>query len=373
VHRKLLDPAWGGVYQYSTDGDWDHPHFEKIMQMQAEDMRISAQAFAMWGDAEYLHTAERIHDFLKNFLMSDEGAFFTSQDADLIPGKHAGEYFALDDSERRKQGVPRIDRHIYARENGWAINALSSLYAAGGEQSVLDEAVRAAKWIIAHRSLPDGGFRHDESDDAGPYLGDTIAMARAFLNLYTVTADRDWLRRAEQSMRFIDAHFKGESGNLTTAQQHGGPLKPKPQTDENIAIVRVANLLHRCTGNDDYRKYAEHAMRYLATPVITESRGFQVAGFLLADRELRVPPLHITIVGKKDDPSAYVLFMAALKNPSAYKRVEWWDAREGAMPNPDVQYPQMDKAAAFVCTDRSCSMPIFSAKKILAAGKSESH
>jgi hypothetical protein len=250
---------------------------------------------------------------------------------------------------------------------------LSSLYAAGGEQSVLDEAVRAAKWIIAHRSLPDGGFRHDERDDAGPYLGDTIAMARAFLNLYTVTADRDWLRRAEQSMRFIDAHFKGESGNLTTAQQHGGPLKPKPQTDENIAIVRVANLLHRCTGNDDYRKYAEHAMRYLATPVITESRGFQVAGFLLADRELRVPPLHITIVGKKDDPSAYVLFMAALKNPSAYKRVEWWDAREGAMPNPDVQYPQMDKAAAFVCTDRSCSMPIFSAKKILAAGKSESH
>jgi len=37
----LMDQAWGGVYQYSTDGDWRHPHFEKIMQMQAEDLRFT--------------------------------------------------------------------------------------------------------------------------------------------------------------------------------------------------------------------------------------------------------------------------------------------------------------------------------------------
>ena len=29
----LIDPVWGGVYQYSTDGDWVHPHFEKILQL----------------------------------------------------------------------------------------------------------------------------------------------------------------------------------------------------------------------------------------------------------------------------------------------------------------------------------------------------
>src|SRR5271167_614905 len=45
---NLMDPAWGGVYQYSTDGDWQHPHFEKIMQMQAEDLRIYAEAYALW-------------------------------------------------------------------------------------------------------------------------------------------------------------------------------------------------------------------------------------------------------------------------------------------------------------------------------------
>jgi uncharacterized protein len=55
----LMDPAWGGVYQYSTDGDWEHPHFEKIMQMQAADLRIYAEAYALWHDNTYLRAANQ--------------------------------------------------------------------------------------------------------------------------------------------------------------------------------------------------------------------------------------------------------------------------------------------------------------------------
>src|SRR5206468_4308004 len=32
---KIVDPVWGGMYQYSTHGDWDHPHFEKIVPVEA--------------------------------------------------------------------------------------------------------------------------------------------------------------------------------------------------------------------------------------------------------------------------------------------------------------------------------------------------
>ena len=40
---QLVDPVWGGVYQYSTDGVWTKPHFEKIMSVQAENLRIYAE------------------------------------------------------------------------------------------------------------------------------------------------------------------------------------------------------------------------------------------------------------------------------------------------------------------------------------------
>ena len=200
--RHLLDPAWGGVYQYSTDGDWNSPHFEKIMQMQAENLRIYSLAYAQWKDPAYLHAAREIQRYLKTFLTSPDGAFYTSQDADLVDGHHSADYFALDDAHRRALGVPRVDTHIYARENGWAIEALVALHAATGDETALHDAERAANWILLHRALPGGGFRHGgtgaqvPSAASGPYLGDTVAMERAFVALYGATADRQWLARA---------------------------------------------------------------------------------------------------------------------------------------------------------------------------------
>ncbi len=366
AQRQLIDPVWGGVYQYSTDGDWRHPHFEKIMQMQAENLRIYAEAFSFWKAPADLEAAQRIHGYLRDFLTSPEGAFFTSQDADLQQGEHSAEYFALNNAGRRKRGVPRIDRHIYARENGWAINALATFYSVTGDERALAEAERAAEWIIANRALPGGGFRHDAEDAGGPYLGDTIYLTRAFLKLHAVTADRKWLDRAEEAAQFAEAKFKSEIGYVPYAQSLAGKLPPKPHVDENVAVARVTCLLNHYTGKAAYREMSEHAMRFLALPAVNENHGFGVAGFLLANESVSAPPLHLTVVGKKDDPAARALFAAALAQPANDKRVEWWDRTEGELPNPDVPYPELAKAAAFVCTDRSCSAPIFDPAKISA-------
>ncbi|MBV9998879.1 MAG: thioredoxin domain-containing protein [Verrucomicrobia bacterium] len=356
ANLRLIDPAWGGVYQYSTDGDWDHPHFEKIMQMQAENLRIYAQAYAVWHDPIYLQAARQIHRYLRDFLTAPAGAFYTSQDADLIEGEHAGNYFALNDGARRRLGIPRVDTHIYARENGWAIHALAIFYEVAGEPGYLSDAVRAAHWILEHRSLGEGGFSHDANDPAGPYLGDSLAMGQAFLSLYAATADRAWLTRAEGAMDYLSAHFKAEVGYLTAAG--GTALGARPQVDENATVARFANLLYHYTGEWRFRQAAEHAIRFLVLPAAAERRGFQVAGFLLADREFNALPVHVTVVGRKDDSTAQALFKAALQQPATYKRIEWWDAREGTLPNPDVQYPELATPAAFVCTDRSCSAPV---------------
>jgi hypothetical protein len=358
----LLDPAWGGVYQYSTDGDWNSPHFEKIMQMQAENLRIYSLAYAQFQDPKYLYAALEIRRYLKTFLTSPTGAFYTSQDADVVEGHHSADYFALDDAKRRAQGVPRVDQHIYARENGWAINGLVALYAATGDTSVLDDALRATRWVIANRALPGGGFRHGSADANGPYLGDSIAMERAFLALYSATADRQWLARAEASMKFIDANFRDPQGagfdSSKAPTDHAS--SPHPQRDENVAIVRAANLLFHITADPVDQQIADRAMRYVAAdPIVFR---LPAAGPLLADYEFSSEPLHVTIVGAKTDLIARNLFDQALRYPSSYKRLEWWDPSQGAagrLPNPDVQYPSLKVSAAFICTSRTCSPPIF--------------
>jgi uncharacterized protein YyaL (SSP411 family) len=365
----LLDPAFGGVYQYSTDGDWQHPHFEKIMQMQAENLRAFSLGYLLTNDKHYLDAAAAIDSYLGSFLTSGDGAFYTSQDADLVPGQHSADYFNLDAAGRKKLGIPQIDKHIYSRENGWAIAGLAAYYAASQKPAALERARTAAQWIIANRSLGQGGFSHDQSDKAGPYLGDTLAMGRAFLALYEVTAERTWLSRAESCAQFIEAHFKAGSGigsGYVSAANPDSPARSKiaaaePLLDENVMVARFCNRLHHFCGKQkfDYQAMAEWAMTYLARPEVAGKRKVMVGGILLADRELQRAPLHITVVGAKTDGAAAKLFNSAIRLPQPYKRVEWFDSKEGPLPNADVELPELSRAAAFSCGNGICSTPAY--------------
>ncbi len=357
--RNLLDPVWGGVYQYSTDGVWSEPHFEKIMQMQAGNLRVAAEAYAMWGDKRDLATAQSIRNYLDTFLRSNEGAFYTSQDADLVAGEHAGEYFALNDAARRAKGIPRIDKHRYARENGWAAEALATLAMASGDRTALAEARTALKWVYAHLRRADGGFNHG-SQTSEPYLGDTLAIARADLALYAATGERLWLGRAEEAAAYIEKTFRAKPGYLTAKPAKMMP--PKYQRDENIEIARFANLLYHYDGKPEHLAMAKNAMRYLASEQIAND--WPVGGVLLADLELRSDPLHVTVVGGKKDTNAQALFAAAGKIPAAYKQVEWFDPADGPLPNAKVQYPVLKKAAVFLCNGNSCSRPAYTAEDL---------
>ena len=363
LQRKLLDPVWGGVYQYSAGGNWDEPHFEKIISMQAENLRIYALAYARWGEADHLGMARAIHGYLRNFLTSPEGVVYTSQDADLVPGEHSAEYYALDDAGRRARGIPRIDQHIYARENGWVIAALVQLAGSTGDDTYRAEAERAARWIIAHRALKGGGFRHDEKDAAGPYLGDTLAMGRAFLALHQLTQQPEWLGHAVAAADFIRAHFaRGELPGYASSDTTRVTFPaPRPQYDENAGLARFALALARVTGLAEYRTLADPALRWILAPEVTVGRGFYVGGALLAEEEARTEPVHVMILGAKSDPVARAMFAAALRLPDQHKLVEWWDRGEGPAPRGEAIFPEMDQAAAFLCANGACSLPLTSA------------
>jgi uncharacterized protein YyaL (SSP411 family) len=364
----LIDPVWGGVFQYSEAGSWTHPHFEKIMSFQSQYLRQYSQAYALWKDEKYLTAARNIERYLAAFLLSPDGAFYVSQDADLDHDIDGHQYYALADAERRKLGMPRVDKNLYARENGWAISGLIAFYDVTNDPKVLEMAERAAKWVNENRALADGGFRHGDNDRGGPYLGDSIAMGLAFLDLYAATGNRDWLTKAGKAGDFIGATFKDDAGGFFTSKTSEATVgvftKPAKLTDDQIAVVRFMNLLDRYFGKDSYKDHASHAMRYLTAATVDAIR--PLPGVLLADQELAIEPTHMTVVGHKDDPRAQALHAVARAFPADYKRLEWLDLREGALPNSDVEYPDLGEPAAFACSNRICSYPSFSAEELQA-------
>ncbi|SNT42271.1 hypothetical protein SAMN05421770_11341 [Granulicella rosea] len=360
--QRLLDPVWGGAYQYSVGGDWDEPHFEKLLYIQAQTLRTYAQAYGLWQDAKYLADAENVHRYVRNFLTGPEGAFYVSQDADVVEGKHSADYFAMGDAKRRAIGIPRVDKHLYARENGWMIRSLCSLYAVTADDATLREAIRAARWVMAHRALASGGFAHGEHDVAGPFLGDTLAMGQAFLALYEVTGDREWLKHAEEARAFIAVNFvSGQgAGFVTSKAPTDQAYALHPERDENVQVARFATLLAQYSGVGADTEVAARAMKYLATREV--AMAWLSAPILLAEMEFTHGPVHVTIEGSKSDSAARALFQTALRTAPVYRRVEWWDPAEGPSAREDVQYPKLGHAAAFLCTATACSSPITDAK-----------
>ncbi len=353
---SLLDPTWGGFYRYSSGGDWNAPNFEKTLRVQADSMRLYALAYLQTQDEQHLKAARRTRDYLRDFLTSPEGAFYSHQAATNTAGMDAAAYFALDDVGRRGIGLPVIDRHRYTVENGLAIEALLSLYRAEHNPSDLQAALRAVRWIMANRSLPGGGFRHGDRDSGGPLLADNVVMGSALLSLYHVTADRSWLQQATQTGHFIIGRFRNREAGFNRSAPIRGIAPARPSLEENIRMTRFLNLLGHYSGDREFFKQALHGMRYLSRAEVVKS-AFEESGILLADNALARDPLHVTVVGSKKDPAAAALFAAALAHPGSYQRIEWWDRDEGLLPNADVEYPHSWQAAAFVCVNKTCSAP----------------
>ena len=283
--RHLIDPVWGGAYQYSDGGVWENPHFEKIASVQADNLRAFSLAYAQTKDPAYRAAADDVLRYLRAFWKSPRGAFYVSQDADLVPGEHSADYYALADTERRKRGLPRIDTALYTRENGWIVRGLVAYFEATGDRTALGEAEAAARFVVAERPLPGGGFRHDAQDPGGPYLGDNVAAARAFLDLHRATKDPAWLARAEETAAFVDRTFRapGLAGFVTARPSHAFD-RARPQRDENVAAARLGADLAAATGRPLGLDLARHALRYLSSPEV--ARRFATASVLLADEDV---------------------------------------------------------------------------------------
>jgi uncharacterized protein len=337
----LIDKESGGISQVSLKPDWSQPSLEFPMFAQQAALSAYARAAVLFDDPTYRTAADHIFGFLKNTLAGPGGGFYASMGM--------------------AEGQPGVDRRQYARETGQAIQGLLAYYDSTGEKSALALAIAAADWAMRERSLPGGGFRHNERDAGGPYLADSVEMGAALLALHRSTGERKWLAAAAATGDFIARTFiDPKTGGFLASAAPDAKHLPKPikQREDNVTATRFFTLLAAYTGNARNREIAEAGMGYLASPPVLDAYGF-LPDVLLAEAELRNEPVHVTIVGPKDDPRSAALYAAALRYPLADKRAEWWDKREGQLVHHDVDYPDFpDGPAAFACTRNFCSLPV---------------
>jgi uncharacterized protein len=78
----LFDQLGGGFHRYSTDRKWLVPHFEKMLYDNGLMAKLFLDMFQATKQDIYQNTAKETFSWLLREMCSDEGTFYSSQDAD---------------------------------------------------------------------------------------------------------------------------------------------------------------------------------------------------------------------------------------------------------------------------------------------------
>lgn len=87
----IYDHLGGGFARYAVDEEWVIPHFEKMLYDNAILAKAYLQAWKLTKDPFYERIARETLDYILGDLQSNQGAFFSGEDADS--GGHEGLYY----------------------------------------------------------------------------------------------------------------------------------------------------------------------------------------------------------------------------------------------------------------------------------------
>ncbi len=78
----LYDQIGGGFHRYTVERTWTVPHFEKMLYDNAQLVELYARAYRMLKTPLYRRVVEETLAYVEREMMSPEGAFYSSQDAE---------------------------------------------------------------------------------------------------------------------------------------------------------------------------------------------------------------------------------------------------------------------------------------------------
>jgi uncharacterized protein YyaL (SSP411 family) len=91
--NNLHDHVNNGFFRYTTDPDWQTPHFEKMLYDNAQLARLYLRAHELWPDQGHADIAMRTLDFVEASLKHPNGGYMSSLSAVDVDNKEGGAYF----------------------------------------------------------------------------------------------------------------------------------------------------------------------------------------------------------------------------------------------------------------------------------------
>lgn len=415
----IYDQIEGGFSRYSVDDIWKVPHFEKMLYDNAQLMEVYAKASQKFSSSFYNQIATTTADFVLANWKNDEGLIQSASDADSegVEGKYyvwsleelkqilkddfqmASEIFFLNEhgkwednfilmrrdidtetcrrlqlteeelqilinrinvrlvTERKKRIPPGIDTKTLTSWNSMFVCGLLATYMSSNNEKYLEEAIRLIENISKKMWTGDVLLRvNDSQQKIYGFLEDYAFFIKAIIELFGITGNETYAHLANEVTKKALSLFEDKNGHLLWFSQRDPlTISRKKEVIDNVIpssnAVMAENLflLGSIFGDAAYELKSEGMLAEVNNQIDHASsytywlkiQNWHLHGF----KEIVITGLESKDWSRKLSqhflPSSLVIY-STMKSSL-----------------PILKDRFLEQTAAYVCTNKTCSLPFF--------------
>jgi uncharacterized protein len=283
----LYDDVDGGFFRYAATREWQGPHVEKLLDVNAALTHVYLDAGAALQIGRFTERAADTLRYIQTWLADPvDGGWRGSQQADR-------DYYDARSAEaRRALTAPAVDESLYADSNGLMVQTALRAAQVFDDDGLRDFAVKSLERVLLTCYKPGWGVAHyfEGHPQVRGLLADQFAMAAACLDVFDLTGNVVYEMMAEELAHYaVRTMWDSEHGGFFDRAAGepsdppiglmGQPIKPFAT---NCDAARTLRRVARVAGEEEFSSLAARTLSAMAP--MAPAQGPLAAHYLLAMR-----------------------------------------------------------------------------------------
>ncbi|MEM1319593.1 MAG: thioredoxin domain-containing protein [Bacteroidota bacterium] len=307
IERELSDENGGFYSSLDADSEGEEGKFyvwqkEEIDQLLGEQSEVFCDYYEVTKKGNWEH---------KNILYRRRSAEWVAKRHNIEEAKveeivSAGQKTLL--AARAERVRPGLDDKILTSWNALMLKGYADAYRAFGKPNYLQRALKNAQFIKQNMLQSDHRLNRNYKDSKSvinAFLDDYALLIDAYISLYQVTFDEQWLNQARDLADYTLAHFyESKNGMFNYTSDLDPPLVArKMELADNVIpgsnSTMARNLFHLGTYfyNTEYIDRAKQMMHNLSNDITSTDQPNFYSNWCSLYSSLVKPPYEVAIVG----------------------------------------------------------------------------
>ena len=286
LHLTLREMAYGGLYdqigggfaRYAVDAEWLVPHFEKMLYDNGQLVSLYAEAYQATRETLYHDVVYETIAFVERELMSEEGGFYSSLDADS-EGEE-GKFYTFTKDELYKifgSEEPLFSKYYHATAAGNFEHGRNILHRRISDERFTKENELELDVLLDMVQNWKEKLLEVRGGRVRPGLDDKILtswnalMLKGLADAYYVFGNKHFLRLALRNADFILGHLK--KGEKLYHNYKKGKATINGFLEDYALLIRALTRLYEVTFDEKWLEESRQLTAYTLQHFFDEAEG----------------------------------------------------------------------------------------------------